>query len=172
MKKTFLFLSLILGCAACTNADRNLDNIQAQQFTRQTTTTKNGVAITGATSKSFIKLSVNNSSNKVAFIELGSAQIVRNNTTFNGLYNLSNIENNYYKDQTVIVKPHENFSAKLAVKHDLQFRENTSTEELLSPKAWGIDNKIDNNQISSIIIPVSIGKFDENIQNFNLNFKK
>lgn len=172
MKKTFLFLSLVLGCVACTNADKNLDNIQAQQFTRQTTTTQKGVSITGATSKSFIKLSANNTSKKVIFLELGNAQIVRNNETFNGLYNLSNINNNYYKDQTIIIKPKEAISIKLAVKKDLQFRENTSTEEFLSPKPWGIDNKIDNNQISSITIPVSIGKFDENITNFNLNFKK
>lgn len=172
MKKTFLFLGLILGCVACTNADKNLNNIQTQQFYRQTTTTQKGVSITGATSKSFIKLSANNTSNKVIFLELDSAKIIRNSESFNGLYNLSNINNNYYKDQTVILKPKETISLKLAIKKDLQFRENTSVEEFLSPKPWGIDNKIDNNQISSITIPVSIGKFDENITNFNLNFKK
>lgn len=172
MKKRILILCLTLGCIACTNADRNLDNIKAQQFTRQTAASQKGVSITGETSESFIKLTTNNSSNKVAFLELGSAQITRDNTTLNGLYNLSDINNNYYKDQTLIVKPKETKTVKLAVKKDLQFRENTSTEELLSPKPWGIDNKINNNQISSIVIPVSIGKFDENITNFNLNFKK
>lgn len=171
MKNIFLFSSLILCCISCTNANKNLENIKNQEFTRKSTTLQNKIKITGETSKSFINLYINNTSNKTAFIELGNAKIIRNNNNFKGLYNISNTNNSYYKDQTVIVKPHSTYSSKFAIKQDLQFKENTSVEEFLSPKAWGINNEIDNNKISSIIIPVSIEKFDENIKNFHLNFK-
>lgn len=164
---TTIFVSLLTSCA---NSDTNLLDVSKQNFEKKIVKTIDSISIQGEVSKSFIKFVIVNNSNKYSYLELDRAVVIRNEKKYTGLYDLTKANNNYYADQTLILKPHKSYTIYCALKKDLQFVENTSTQDFVKPAAWGISNNFDNYKISEITIPCFIGEFNENLRYFNIKF--